>query len=44
MVNRQTDLTPKNESSFHVRLANKKKGVTDGQEDIQTGANHQQAA
>jgi hypothetical protein len=35
------DLPPKNESSFHVRLANKKRGVTDGQEGIQTGANHQ---
>ena len=40
----EIDLTPKNESSFHVRLANKKKGVTDGQEGIQTRANHQQAA
>jgi acetyl-CoA carboxylase carboxyltransferase component len=40
----KSDLTPKNESSFHVRLANKKKGVTDGQEGIQTRANHQQAA
>ncbi len=38
------DLPPKNESSCNVRLELKIKGVNHGQEGIQTGANHQQAA
>ena len=42
--NLRFDLTPKNESSCNVRLELKIKGVNHGQEGIQTGANHQQAA
>jgi hypothetical protein len=35
---------PQNEPSSNARLAIKKKGVTDGQEGVQTRVNHQQAA
>ncbi len=41
---RSSDLPPKKESSCNVRLELKIKGVNHGQEGIQTGADHQQAA